>query len=207
MKTLSNTALPALGLLCLAAVSCNPEDPSAQREAQKLVAEAAAKNARLEDEVASLKAELATANSKISEAEAVKMPGVSEIEGKLDAALSKLRESARKSHPSATVEGVTTWDVVIPSPEKLFTCKAKALVREPNGLLKTVYWTGSADIKGEWTFTSAVDLEPKAQPPPVASTQDPSDPAPEPPPKPAPPKEKPKPQYDIPLDRPVMGPK
>jgi hypothetical protein len=217
MKTLWNLAMPTLGLLGLAMVSCNPEDPSAQREAQKLVAEAAAKNARLEEELAGMKAELEAANAKIMESEAQKMPTVSEIEGKLDAASSKLKDAARKQSPGATVESFGTWDLVIPSFERPFSCKVKAVIREANGLQRTVYWTGSADIKGEWTFASAENLEPKAVPPPVTSNQgEAGDEGFEPPilrpvdpgaaRKPAPPKEKPKPKYDIPLDEPVMGP-
>ena len=205
------------------------------REGQKALAEALAKNSRLAEEIANLKgaldtevsrlkAELDEAKAKVKQSEAVKMPSVSEIERSLDLEGSKLKEAARQQVQGATVESFSTADLTIPSFERPFSCKAKAVLKEVNGTRRTLYWTGSANLKGEWKFAKSDNWEPKpvaVEPPKVAagdssrvSLSDPEppgakdNPAPPQPVKPTPPpvREKPKPAYDIPLDRPVMGP-
>ncbi|MEI6653858.1 MAG: hypothetical protein WCP45_03755 [Verrucomicrobiota bacterium] len=238
MKLRHHVIACAIGMVCLLLPSCNSEDPSAMREGQKTLAEALAKNSRLEAEIANLKAELDKevprlkaeldeAKSKIKSSEPVKMPGVSEIERSLDLEGSKLKEEARQQVQGATVESFSTADLTIPSFERPFSCKAKAVLKEANGTRRTLYWTGSANLKGEWKFTKSDNWEPKpvaVEPPKVAagdssrvSLSDPEppggakdNPAPIPqpvrPPPVKPPPEKPKPAYDIPLDRPVMGP-
>lgn len=238
MKLRSHVIASATGMACLLLSSCNSEDPSAIREGQKDLAEALAKNSRLEEQIADLKAdrekevpqlkaELEAAKLKISKTEAVKMPTAAEIEKTLDLEGSKLKEEARQQVQGATVVAFSTADLTIPSFERPFSCKAKVVLKETNGSLRTLYWTGSANIKGEWKFTKSDNWEPKpvaSEPPKVAvgdssrvSLSDPENPGvkdspvvPPTPAKPTPPpvREKPKPkvEYDIPLDRPVMGP-
>ncbi len=199
-------------LACLLSVSCNSADPSALSEGQKALAEAMAKNMRLEEEIAGLKTELEDARTKTSQVEAVKMPTIAEIESKLDLEGAKLKDDARQQFPKAKVESFGTWDLNIPSFDRPFSCKAKVVIKESSGSLRTLYWTGSANMKGEWIFETAENLEPKkaepavveVAPPPVESPAV-APAAPKPPPPP-PVREKPKPKYDIQLDNPVMGP-
>lgn len=176
-----------------------------------------AKNIRLEEEITGLKTELDEAHAKTREIEAVnvKMPTTAEIESKLDLEGAKLKDDARQQFPKAKVESFGTWDLNIPSFERPFSCKAKVVIKEAGGSLKTLYWTGSANMKGEWTFAKAENLEPKKEEPVVVQVAPPKieTPAvvPEPPkppaqPKPPPVREKPKPKYDIELNNPVMGP-
>ncbi len=219
MKALTRVRLFAITFPALALVSCKTEDPSALGESQKALAEVVAQKMRMEEEIASLRAELDEARSKASVAEELKMPTLAEIESSLDQEGSRLKEKARMEYPNAKVESYKTWDLDIPSFERPFSCKASMVVRDPDGKTRTLYWLGTADIKGNWTFTPAENLEPAK---PVAAKPDESeknngrkydiDPEndrpvlePEKPIRPEPPA-KPKPKYDIPLDNPVMGP-
>jgi hypothetical protein len=199
---------------CLLSVSCNSADPSAISEGQKALAEAMAKNIRLEEEIAGLRTELEEARTKTTQVEAVKMPTISEIESKLDLEGAKLKDDARQQFPKAKVESFGTWDLNIPSFDRPFSCKAKVVIKESSGSHRTLYWTGSANMKGEWIFETAENLEPKKAEPAVVQVAPP--PVESPPvespavapvaPKPPPVREKPKPRYDIQLDNPVMGP-
>lgn len=218
MKTKS-LALPAV---FLAILSCETHDPSALGELQRDLAEAVAKNTRLEEEISSLTDQLEEAKRQpVAEPEKVELPSRQEIEQSLAIEGTKLQQAARDLHPSAQVEGFSTFDLNIPSFETPFSCKAKVVLREPSGVAKTLYWVGKANMKGEWTFEKAENLEPD----PVVSNQGTRQPnndtkvdipltapldipnnTPAPPAPPAPPK-KPEPKYDIPLDNPVMKPR
>jgi hypothetical protein len=244
MKPRYSVIVSAIGLVLVLLPSCNPEDPSAVREGQKIMAETLAKNARLEEEIVSLKAEiekggpklkaesdqdvlklkaeLEEAKARITQSEAVKRPSDAEIEKKLELEGLKLKEEVRQLHPEATEVGFITADLTIPSFERPFRCKAKVVFKEAGGTLNTLYWTGSANIKGEWQFAKADHWEPKVDKKPDADTgfkpptltivkdgdkrglkdqpkqpdrtQQPDAPA------------QPKPKYDIDMKIPVMGP-
>ena len=215
MKLASVSVTTAAVLACLWSASCNSADPSAISEGQKALAEAMAKNIRLEEEITGLKAELEDTRAKTSQIEAVKMPTTAEIESKLDLEGAKLKDEARQQFPNAKVESFGTWDLNIPSFERPFSCKAKVVLKEASGSLQTLYWTGSANMKGEWTFAKTGNLEPKKEEPAVGQVAPPKietpavalePPKPPKPPAPPPVREKPKPKYDIQLDNPVMGP-
>jgi len=207
--------------------SCNPQDPSALSETQKALAEAMAKNINLAEELAQLKTELEEAKAKASQSEAVKMPSRAEVEKMLDLEGSKLKETARDQSPGSEVVSFGTWDLNIPSFERPFSCKAKLVLKDSSNLSKTLYWVGSANIKGEWTFTQAENLEPERLAQVIEEPKAPSradagtgrrngpgedrDSTIEPDGQkhgngPPPAQEKPTPEYDIPLDKPVMGP-
>jgi len=185
----------------LACVSCNTEDPSAAGELQRDLAEALAKNLRLQEDVASLTQQLDAEKQSGAEAESMKMPTSAEIEQGLAIEGTKLKEEARKLHPNATVKSYTTLDLVIPSFETPFSCKVKVELLEPSGESKTVYWTGKATMKGEWKFEKAANLERTDTKPDIPLV----DPVIEPR-KQAPAPEKPEIKYDIPLKDPVLGP-
>jgi hypothetical protein len=219
MRTRTRVRLFAITFPALALLSCKTEDPSALGENQKALAEAVALNMRMEEEIASLRAELEEAKSKASVVEELKMPTLTEIESSLDLEGSRLKEKARQDFPDAKVESYKTWDLNIPSFEKPFSCKASMVISEPSGKIRTLYWLGTADIKGNWTFTPTENLEPAkpatAKPDEAEKNNgrkydidpdnDPPVLEPEKPTRPEPPA-KPKPKYDIPLDNPVMGP-
>lgn len=218
--------LPALtAATFMALFSCETQDPSALGEIQRDLAEAMAKNTRLEEEVSSLSDQLEEAKRQPApEPETVKLPKREEIEKFLAIEGTKLQQAARDIHPNAQVEGFSTFDVKIPSFETPFSCKAKVTLREPSGSAKTLYWIGKANMKGEWTFEKSENLEPAlAQNPGTNQTKQPSndteiditltDPVitpdkPAPKPAPAQPEQPKKPEvkYDIPLDNPVMKP-
>ena len=63
MKPAIFASATAASLVCCAILSCNTADPSAISEGQKALAEAMAKNLRLEEEIAGLKAELQEAKA------------------------------------------------------------------------------------------------------------------------------------------------
>ncbi len=168
--------------------SCNSEDPSAAREGQRALAEARANNTRLAEEIANLQAELEAAKSKINPSEAIQIPGAAEIEKKLELEGLKLKEEVRQLHPGATEVGFITADLTIPSFERPFSCKAKVVFKEAGGTLNTLYWTGSANIKGEWQFAKADHWDPKVVRKPPEITFTPAPPvAPPPPVEPTPP--------------------
>lgn len=220
------TKASAVSMAFLLISSCNPQDPSALSENQKALAEAMAKNINLAEELAELKIELEEA--KASQSEAVKMPSRAEVEKMLDLEGSKLKETAREQSPGSEVVSFGTWDLNVPSFERPFSCKAKLVLKSTDKLPQTLYWVGSANLKGEWTFTKAENLEPEKsiqilEGPKVPDKDDDDtgwigpgegrEPVMEPEgrkqrkdPQPPPVQEKPKPKYDIPLDKPVMGP-
>lgn len=244
MKLASISVATAVGLSCWWIPACNSADPSAISEGQKALAEAMAKNIRLNEEIAELKASLDKAKADLEEAQAKsvqaeppKLPSTAEVEAKLDQEIAKLKDEARQKYPGAKVESLGTgaWDLTSPS-DSPFTCKAKVVVKEANGTRQTLYWTGSANLKGEWQFKTAENLEPQpAEPPAVAKgagdarkgdqagdfepptltpakdgepTNRTARDGPRQPARPQPPAapEKPKPKYDINFDNPVMGP-
>ena len=227
MNIVYRPIIMAVGLFCPIVSSCNPDDPSALSENQKTLDVAIAKNKGLENELAGLKAELAEAKSTISQSKAVEMPTAAEIESKLDLESTKLKEEARRQIPNSKVESFGTWDLDIPSFDRPFSCKAKVVLKQASGEIQTLYWTGSANMNGEWSFSRAKNLETKQAS--LVSKDDPAESKPsefEPPvlrkavadeqvkggnengrDKPTPPAvEKSKPKYDIPLDNPVLGP-
>ena len=209
MKIASLSLVTAVGLACLAALSCNPADPSAIQEGQKALAETMAKNMRLNDEIAALKTQLDQAKTEVEKANAdrdaalakpakaqeTKMPTAAEVEAKLDVEVAKLKDEARQKNPGAKVEGLSTWDVTSPG-ETPYSCKAKVALTNANGTRQTLYWTGSANLKGDWIFKQAENLETKqpetataaatgTAPPPeppktVAKKDEPKEPPPEP---------------------------
>jgi hypothetical protein len=207
MKT-KRIALSAVSSVAfLAVLSCETHDPSAIGEIQRDLAEALAKNTRLEQEISSLNDQLDEAKRQPApEPESAKMPSREVIEKSLAIEATKLQQSARNLHPNAQVEGISTFDLNIPSFETPFSCKAKVTLRDPSGSLKTLYWIGNANIKGEWKFEAAENLEPtlaagnQAQQNPVNGQNTNSGNT-----KPAPAQPE-KPKYDIPLDNPVMNP-
>lgn len=189
MKLASISAATAVGLSCLVISSCNSADPSAISESQKALAEAMAKNIRLSEEIAALKAENEEAKADLEKAksdrdaaqakpakvEEPKMPSPSEIEGKLDQEVAKLKEEAKQKYPGAKVEslGTGTWDVTGPT-DSPFTCKAKVALKEANGTRRTLYWTGSASLKGDWKFKQAENLDAKQPDPQEVAKTDPA---------------------------------
>ena len=124
MKPAIFASATAASLVCCAILSCNTADPSAISEGQKALAEAMAKNLRLEEEIAGLKAELQEAKAtpkKSSEPAAVQMPNFTEITNKLEKATAKLDEAAKNLEQVATkaaatksVEPAVTADVPQP---------------------------------------------------------------------------------------------
>ena len=88
----------AIGLGCLTLGACNPQDPSAARETQKMIAEAAAKTSRLEQENANLKAQIEDLQKQVSAAKTAPEPpakkGLSEeeLDKKLGASVANLHE-------------------------------------------------------------------------------------------------------------------
>ena len=183
MKLASISVATAIGLSCGLIPSCNPTDTSAILESRKALDEAMAKNIRLNEEISALKVQIEEAKSdldkaktegeaslvKTSQPEELKMPSVAEVEGAmLDQEIGKLKEQAKQQFPGAKVESLGTgaWDVISPS-DSPFSCKAKVALKEENGTRRTLYWTGSANLKGEWKFKVADNLETK---PPDAPT-------------------------------------
>ena len=232
MKT-HRIVIPAITYTAiLSLLSCNTEDPSAIGEIQRDLAESVAKNSRLEEEITSLTEQLQLVQKSGAEAGGMKMPTRAEIEQSLAIDGTRLKDAARELHPAANVESYRTFDLKIPSFEMPFSCIAEIQLREPSGKSTTLYWTGKANMKGEWQFDRAENLVAKAttsQPNTAAHPQQPKeefehdiplvDPLIQPPgsvasgaetnqPKqPASAPENPKVQYDIPLDNPVMRPK
>ena len=199
MKFAPVPLVTALGLWCLVEPSCNPADPSAIQENQKALAETMAKNMRLNDEIAALKSQLEQAKTDVekaktdvekakgdrdmalakpAKAEEPKMPSAAEVEARLDQEVAKLKDEARQKNPGAKVEGLSTWDVTNPG-DNPYSCKAKVSLTDSKGSRQTLYWTGSANLKGEWKFKQAENLEAKqaepltAQPPPVQAPEPP----------------------------------
>lgn len=173
--------------------SCKTEDPSAAGEIQRDLAQAIAKSKELEEEVASLTEQLELAQKSSAKAETMKMPTRAEIEQSLAIEGTKLQQVARDLYPDSKVASFGTFDLDIPSFEAPFSCKAKVQMLDPSGVLKTLYWTGNANMKGEWKFEKAENLEPQL---PTNDT---------------PPVEQPdqkivdNPDYDIPLTDPIKG--
>ena len=186
MKFASLSLVTALGLTVLVVPSCNPADPSAIQENQKALAEVMAKNMRLNEELAALKTQLAEAKTeaekaksdldaavaKIAKTEPPKMPSAAEVESKLDQEVAKLKDEARQKNPGARVEGLSTWDVTSPN-DTPYSCKAKVALTDAKGGHLTLYWIGSANLKGEWTFKPSDNLETKQVETPAVQTPDP----------------------------------
>ena len=194
MKFAPVPLVTALGLWCLVEPSCNPADPSAIQENQKALAETMAKNMRLNDEIAALKSQLEQAKTDVekaktdvekakgdrdmalakpAKAEEPKMPSAAEVEARLDQEVAKLKDEARQKNPGAKVEGLSTWDVTSPG-DNPYSCKAKVALTDAKGSRQTLYWTGSANLKGEWQFRQAENLEAKlAEPPPSVQPTEP----------------------------------
>jgi len=192
MKFAPFSLVTAVGLSCLCVPSCNPADPSAIQESQKALAETMAKNMRLNDEITALKNQVEQAKAEVEKAksdrdtavakpatvEEAKMPSAAEVETKLDQEVAKLKDEARQKNPGSKVEGLSTWDVTNPG-DNPYSCKAKVSLTDSKGSRQTLYWTGSANLKGEWKFKQAENLEAKqaepltAQPPPVQAPEPP----------------------------------
>ena len=199
MKFAPISLVTAVGLSCLSVSSCNPADPSAIQEGQKVLAETMAKNMRLNDEIAALKSQLEQAKAdaekaktdrdaalaKPAKVEETKLPSATEVEARLDQEVAKLKDEARLKNPGSKVEGLSTWDVTNPG-DNPYSCKAKVSLTDAQGARQTLYWTGSANLKGEWKFKQAGNLEAKPAEPPAAQPTEP------PPPKTVAKKEEPK---------------
>ena len=116
------------------------------------------------------KSERDAALAKPAKVEETKMPSSAEVEARLDQEVLKLKEEAKQKNPGSKVEGLSTWDVTSPG-EDPYSCKAKVALTDPKGTRRTLYWTGAANLKGEWKFKPADNLEtkpveqPTAQPP------------------------------------------
>jgi len=224
-KNRATVYLVSVSIALLALTSCESEDPSALGESQKALAEAVAQSARLEDEIASLRAQLDQAKAEAGAeptvvSESLKIPTLGELEASLGKQSAELMEKARQAHPGAQIEGYQAWDLNIPSFERPFSGKVRVIVREPNGQVKELYWIAAADLKGEWKFQQVDSLSAPGSAtqdhatadnsrhvrPPTPDTEPAQDRNPAPTRRPEPPAEKETPQYDIPLDRPIMGP-
>ena len=180
MKFAPISFVTAVGLSLLFVPSCNPADPSAIQESQKALAEAMAKNMRLNEEMAALKSQMEQAKAEVekaksdldaalakpAKAEESKFPSAAEVESKRDQEVAKLKDEARQKNPGAKVEGFGTWDVTSPG-DTPYSCKAKVALTDAKGAHLTLYWIGSANLKGEWTFKPADNLEAKAAEPPA----------------------------------------
>jgi len=183
MKRPSLAMASAIGLSCLTLGSCNPQDPSAARENQKMIAEATAKASKLEQENTDLKSQIEGLQKQVSDAaskanaETNTKKSVTDdaLDQKLSAAVGKLRDQ------------LTAMD------KKIDSLKAeteKSIALNEDRARNNTAAANSAVAKTNPTPPQA-DRERAAQPPQVKIQ-----PAPEPP----------KPKYDIKLDHPVMGP-
>lgn len=186
MKFAPLSLVTALGLSVLWVPSCNPADPSAIQESQKALAEVMAKNMRLNDEIATLKTQVTEARAEAEKArtdleaalakpakpEDAKMPSAAEVEAKRDQEVAKLKDEARQKNPGSKVEGSGTWDETSPG-DAPYSCKAKVALTDAKGTRLTLYWLGSANLKGEWTFKPADNLETKAAETPVVQPPEP----------------------------------
>jgi len=171
----------ASGLSCLILGSCNPQDPSAVRETQKMIAEATAKASRLEQENTSLKSQMEDLQKQVSVAKATaettpkKGFTEDELDKKLGATVAKLRDQ------------LTAMD------KKLDLLKAET---EKSVALNEDRARNSSPVANpavaRTNLTSPQADRGRAAQPPQVKVQ----PAPEPP----------RSKYDIKLDRPVMGP-
>lgn len=152
--------------------SCNSKDPSINAENQRalgialariteLEAEIAApkttvpkddsgQQAELQKEVAQLKVELAEATAKITA-----MPTSAEITSKLAQEGALLVEQTRAKYPGATVDSYETSRINMPSFEQPFSCNVRMVLLESSKTKRTLYWTASANLKGEWKFVEA----------------------------------------------------
>ena len=204
----------ALSVMLLLA-SCKTEDPSVLGEARKALAEAYARNKMLEEEVTSLHEELEKTRHEADMATEAKSLSANEIRSRLTDAETQLKEKVLLDDPGAVEEGYSRWDLKIPSLEQSTTCKVSMVIRDSTGKLKTLFWLGSADSKGNWSFAPVEYLSPpgtlaaQVDGPPVdpvrqqelapqedtAGSHVPVEPA-----------SKPRPRFDIPLDNPIMGP-
>lgn len=176
MKHPSLAMASAIGLICLTLGSCNPQDPSAVRETQKMIAEAAAKASRLEQENASLKSQIEDLQKQVTAAkttpETTTKKGFSEeeLDKKLGATLSNLHDQL-------------------------------AAMDRKIDLLKAVAEKSVAigEDRARNAPVAANPPSPRSNPTP-ATPATPANVQPRPTPAPA------KPKYDIQLNNPVMGP-
>jgi hypothetical protein len=226
MKML-NYLMPLLPMAVILSLnSCKTEDPSAMDEIQRDLAQAIAKSKKLEQEVASLTEQLDQAHKSSAKAESMKMPTAAEIEQSLAIEGTKLQQIARSQHPDSKIASFEFFDLDIPSFDTPFSCNAKVELIDPSGVLETLYWSGYANMKGEWKFEEAEHIEshltkndtsPVIQPEPDNKKDSSFDMTLEKPidghsdinkqePNPKPP-ELPETKYDIRFDNPLMGPK
>lgn len=188
--------------------ACNPQDPSAREEADRLKAELAAAQRAAEDAQAQvvqaqkamedMRAKLQEAAGSLEQAVAAKVPNEEELLGKLMQATMKLRKQAEAELPAYTIKGVNYSDVEAPSPDFPFSCNVSMTLVAPNGQTGALYWKGKGDPMGEWSFEQmdpddikdppAVAAAPPTPTPPETGTLPPVAKVTEPTPPPVPPK-------------------
>jgi hypothetical protein len=165
--------------------ACNPQDPSAREEADRLKAELAAANRATEEAQAQMaqaqkamqdmQAKLQDAAGSLEQAVAAKVPTEDELLGKLMQATLVLRKQAEAELPAYTIKGVNYDDVKAPSPDWPFSCNVSMTLVAPNGQTGRLYWKGKGDPMGEWSFEQMDPADIKEAPvvaaadPPVAT--------------------------------------
>ena len=173
----------AIGLSCLTLGSCNPQDPSAVRETQKMIAEVTAKASRLEQENTSLKSQIEDLQKQVSAAKATAetttKKGFTEddLDKKLGATVAKLRDQLAAMDKKLDLLKAETEKSIALNEDRARNSSPAA-----NAAVARTNPTSPQPDRGR-----------AAQPPQVKV-------------QPAPAPEPPKSKYDIKLDRPVMGP-
>ena len=185
MKLPSSAMVPTAGLACLILWSCNPQDPSAVRENQKMIAEAVAKASRLEQENTTLKSQVEDLQKQVADATAKaetttkKASADDDLDKKLAATFGKLRDQLAAMDKKLDVLKVETEKSIALNNDRATNTPTPAPVSPP--VAKT-------------NPTPAPPDRTRAAQPPQVKVQ------------PAPTPEPPKSKYDIKLDHPVMGP-
>lgn len=192
---------------------CNPQDPSAREEADRLKAELAAAQRAAEDAQAQvaqsqkamqdLQAKLQEAAGTLEQAVAAKVPTEDELLGKLMQATLILRKQAEKELPAYTIKGVNYDDVKAPAPDFPFSCNVSMTLVAPNGQTGRLYWKGKGDPMGEWSFEQMDPADIKA---PEVAAATPTPKPPKIPPvaavdPPTPPPAQPKPREETPSEK------
>jgi len=142
--------------------ACNPQDPSAREEADRLKAELAAAQretkeaqaqvAQAQKAMQDMQSKLQDAAGSIEKAVAAKIPTEDELLTKLMQATLVLRKQAESELPAYTIKGVNYDDVKAPSPDFPFSCSVSMTLVAPNGQIGRLYWKGKGDPMGDWSF-------------------------------------------------------
>ena len=185
MKHPSLAMASTIGLSCIILGSCNPQDPSAVRENQKMLAEATAKAGRLEQENISLKSQIEDLQKQVSAtvakaaAETNTKKGFTEddLDKKLGATVGKLRDQLTAMDKKIDLLKTETEKSIALSEDRTRNPSVAA-----NPAVARTNPNPPQPDKGRAAQPPQIKVQPAATPDP------------------------PKSKYDIKLDRPVMGP-